>query len=139
MRFTHPICLGRPADYCIISKGPMHYYFYLPVFIIALLFISIASYALFAWYRVHKRMWHLCFRVGLLARSAQPPLRQVLSTHPLPLFFFGRLQHLLHREITRLEDLYRVRSLHSRPAIWPGEQLRYMTARVDQLERALTS
>ena len=84
-------------------------------------------------------MWHLCFRVGLLARSAQPPLRQVLSTHPLPLFFFGCLQHLLHREITRLEDLYRVRSPHSRTAIWPGEQLRYMTARVDQLERALTS
>ena len=48
MRSTHPICLSRLADYRIISKGPMHYYFYLPVFITALLFISIASYVLFA-------------------------------------------------------------------------------------------
>ena len=117
----------------------MHYYFYLPVLIVALVFISTAGYALFAWYSVHKRMWHLCFRVGLLARDAQPPLHRVLSTHPLPLFFFGRVQHLLHREITRLEDQHRVRKLHSRPAIWPGDQLRYMTARVDRLERALAS
>ena len=117
----------------------MHYYFYLPVLITALLFISVAGYVLFAWYQVHKRMWHLCFRVGLLARGAQPPLRNVLSTHPLLLFFFGRVQHLLHREITRLEDHHRLRSPHERPAIWPGDQLRSMTARVDRLERALAS
>ena len=117
----------------------MHHYFYLPVLITALGFVSTVGYALFAWYRVHKRMWHLCFRVGLLSRSEQQPLRQVLSTHPLLLFFFGRLQHLLHREIARLEDLHSVRSPHSRPVIWPGDQLRYMTARVDRLERTLTS
>ena len=117
----------------------MHYYFYLPVFIVALVFISTAGYALFAWYSVHKRMWHLCFRVGLLARDAQLPLHRVLTTHPLPLFFFGRVQHLLHREITRLEDQHCVRKPHSRPAIWPGDQLRHMTARVDRLERALAS
>ena len=117
----------------------MHYYFYLPVFITALVFISIASYVLFAWYRVHKRMCHLCFRVGLLAHPAQPPLRQALSAHPLPLFFFGRLQHLLNREITRLEGLHCIRIPHSQSAIWPSDQLRHMTARVDRLERTLTS
>ena len=117
----------------------MHYYFYLPVFITALVFISVASYVLFAWYSVHKRMYHLCFRVGLLAHPAQPPLRQVLSTHPLPLFFFGRLQHLLHHEITRLEGLHCIRIPQSQSAIWPSDQLRHMTARVDRLERKLTS
>ena len=103
------------------------------------MFISVASYVLFAWYRVHKRMCHLCFRVGLLAHPAQPPLRQVLSIHPLPLFFFGRFQHLLQTEITGLEGLHRIRIPHSHPAIWPSDQLRHMTARVDQLERTLTS
>ena len=48
MRSKHPICLSRLADYRIISKSLKHYYFYLPVFITALVFISIASYVLFA-------------------------------------------------------------------------------------------
>ena len=95
----------------------MHYYFYLHRSHRGAGVYQHCRLRAFAWAYVHKRMWHLCFRVGLLARDAQPPLHRALSTHPLPLFFFGRVKHLLHREITRLEDQHRVRKPHSRSAI----------------------
>jgi len=117
------------------------FYFYLYISFLVLVCLSVASYVLFAWYRVHKRMWQLCFRVGLLARGDRPPLKEVLATHPLSLFFFGRLQLVLDREIARLEQRYRIHPhvRRWRLTMWPGEQLRYMTERVDRLEKVLIS
>lgn len=117
------------------------FYFYLYISFLVLFCLCVASYVLFAWYRVHKRMWQLCFRVGLLARGRRLPLKEALATHPLFLFFFGRLQLVLEREIARLEQRYRIRphARHWRLTMWPGEQLRSMTERVDRLEKRLVS
>jgi hypothetical protein len=114
-------------------------YFYFYVAFLVVFCLAVASYVLFAWYRTHKRMWQLCFRVGLLARDGRSLLKQVLATSPLFLFFFGRLQLVLDSEVARLEQRYRIRPRRWRLTISPGEQLRDMTERVDRLEKTLAS
>ncbi len=112
-------------------------YFYFYVSFLVIFCFAMASYVLFAWYRTHKRMWQLCFRVGLLARGGRPLLKQVLATPPLLLFFFGRLQLVLDSEVARLEQRCRIRPRRWRLTISPAEQLRAMTERVDHLEKTL--
>ncbi len=117
------------------------FYFYLYTGFLALFCLVVASYVLVAWYGVHKRMWQLCFRVRVLARGKRPGLKRALATHPLQLFFSGRVQLELHREIARLEQHNRIHPhrYKQRLTIWPAEQLRCMTERVDRLEKALIS
>jgi len=103
-----------------------------------LLCFSGATYVIIAWYRVNRGMRYLCFRVGVIARK--PSLLDTnFDAHPLLLFFFGGVQHILDREITRLEGQYRIHTLRSPPTMWPSQQLRSLTRRVDRLERSLNS
>jgi hypothetical protein len=115
------------------------FYFYLYTGFLALVCLVVTSYVLVAWYGVHKRMWQLCFRVRMLARGGRPGLKRALETHPLRLFFLGRVQLELDREIARLEQHNYTRRYKQRLTIWPAEQLRYMTERVDRLEKMLVS
>ena len=101
-----------------------------------LLCFSGTAYVIFSWYRVHRRMQFLCFRVGVIARKPLLP-DSYFDVHPLLLFFFGGLQHILDREITRLEGQHRIHTLRLPPTMWPGQQLRSLTQRVDRIESSL--
>ena len=116
-------------------------HFYALISFVVLLCLSFAVYLLVSWYGVNKRMWQLCFRVGLLARGGRPGLKRALETHPLKHFFSGRLQLELDREIARLERDNRIRARRNRNylTLWPAEMLRHMTERVDRIEKALVS
>ncbi len=98
--------------------------------------LVVTAYVIYSWCRIHRDMRYLCFRVGVIARKSLLSDNYVF-TNSLLIFFFGGLQHILDREITRLEFQHSIQTLRLPPTMWPGQQLRNYIQRVDRLERAL--